>query len=207
MEEKLLKEKALEKLNNWTAKLEELKNQINSESEETFDGFEAQKAKLNKWIEKVKIKLNDAEGIGKEKAEKVHEMLGELKEKALQAKAETEVTMDEQHKNLSEKLDKLKDYLADAYKDSKDSAKDLAEDALDDLDDFHAKFDAYKIKALHMTKDAEDIWEDKRKEINKKLNEFSAKIKDRQGEASEKWEDISKELSEAWKHVRKAFKS
>ena len=207
MDEKLLKEKALEKLNNWIAKLEDLKNQINSESEETLDGFEAQKAKLNEWIEKVKIKLSEAEGMSKEKAETIQKMLGELKEKALQAKAETEVTMDEQHKNLSEKLDKLKDYLINAYKDSKDSAKDLSEDAMDDLDDFQAKFDAYKIKALHMTKGYEGTWDEKRKEINEKLNELSAKLKDSQGEASEKWEDISKELSEAWKHVRKAFKS
>jgi hypothetical protein len=204
MEEKTLKEKALEKLNNWSAKLEELKDQVNSDSNETLNGFEAQKTKLNKWINVAKDKLADTEVISEDKAAEIKEMLVELKEKALVAKAETEDTMDTQHKNLSKNLDKLKDYLHKVYNDSQDSAKDISEEALEDLDDFHAKFDAFKLK---MSKDAEGTWEEKKKEINEKLNELSAKMKESEGEASDKWEDVSKELSEAWKHVRNAFKN
>ena len=207
MEEKSFLDKAQEKLKEWTASLDELKDKLQSESAKTLDDFEDEKVKLKSWIDSATDKLKDAENISDEKMADLKNAFEDLKAKTIEKKAETEEALNEQHINLSKSLDKVKSFFSEAYKDSEKDVKHLSEKALDELEGFHTKFDMYKLRVKHMEKDAVGSWEEKKNELSKKIDELKSKVDASSDVAEDRWDDISKDLKSAWNDIRKAFKS
>ena len=77
---------------------------------------------------------------------------------------------------------------------------------LDNLDDFHTRFDLFRLQ-LHLGKEeAKEDWEQKKKDISNELHTINFKIAKGYEDRAENWDHFSDEITEAWKHIKNSFK-
>jgi len=202
-----LKGRIQEKLNNWKNSAEHLNVQLHLGAEETKDEFEKQKRNLNDWIDIQSKKLHNVKDISHEKALQIKTAMEELQVQAALGKAETEDALKEQQMKLSNDIHNLKLLINKNFSRVKGNTTELLEEINETLDDYHTRFDLFRLQT-HLSKmGANESWNEKKKELSAKLNDLGARIERKKEKASERMDDFSDEMSEAWSHIRKAFKS
>jgi hypothetical protein len=200
-----LKEKTKEKLSDWKASLGHLNVQLHLGKKEARDEFEKQKKNLADWIDTAGEKLHNAKHISKEKALQLKAAIEELRVQAALGRAETEDALNKQQENLNKGIHNLKYKIAETYKTTKEEIDDFTDKAHDKLEDFHTRFDLFKIHAHLAKMDAGETWDKKKKELSVKLHNLNTKLEESKEVSSEKWVKFSEEMSEAWSHFRNAF--
>ncbi|MEP1097335.1 MAG: hypothetical protein ABJG78_19620 [Cyclobacteriaceae bacterium] len=208
MEKELtLVEKGEKKLKEWKHQVEELSLQLQLGIAETKDEFEEQKKKLSTWLDSLGDKLEETKDISKEKLRGIKSSLEELRVQAALGKAETEEHLKEQQKNITLGLHELRRKLSSAYNSTKEGAGSVIEEVSDQLDDFHTRFDLFRLRMhLGMT-EAQEEWDEKKKELAHKLAMVKARLIQAEKETEIKWDGFSSEMSAAWRHFKKAFKN
>lgn len=199
------KEEKNRKLEEWKAKLEHLQVQLHLGIEDAKDEFEKQKKQLEDWLNSTKHKLSDIKDITKDKATNVKSGLEELRLQAALGKAETEQAFQEQREKMSHKIHDLKHKVNEAYYESEGNAKEMLDEAGEKLEDFHTRFDLFRLQAHLGKMEAEDAWKSRKVDISNKMEELKTKLEKGKEVSSEKWDHFSTEMSEAWKHVKKAI--
>lgn len=197
------KEKAEKKLNEWKSLAEDLNVQLHLGTAEAKEEFENQKSNLNRWMQETKEKLSDTvSDISEEKATKLKSSIEELQLQAALGKAETESELKEQQKKIALGIHDVKQQIAEASSSSKDYLDDFKETASDALDNFHTRFDLFKVQ-LHLGKEeGEEFIVEKKKELATKLTEIKSRIELEADESEDKWEDFKKDISEKWNKIR-----
>ncbi len=206
MSEKSMKVKMLEKLNEWKGSAEYLNLQMHLGSAEAKDEFENQKKNLNNWITLTAAKLDDAKGFTDKEVTKIKAALDELRLQIALGKAETEDVIKEQQAKISKAVSKFKQTMADVYKTSEAGVKDFAKESSETIDDLHTRFDLFRLQMHLGKKEAEKLWEEKKKVLSRELDEFKQKADKVADVASDKLEEVSEEISNAWKHLKSVFK-
>ena len=202
-----LKGKVQEKLNNWKASAEHLNVQLHLGAEEAKDEFEKQKNKLGDWLEIQNKKLDNTKDISREKAVQIKAALEELQVQAALGKAETEDALKEQQKKLSNGIHNLKVLINKNYNRVKENTTEFTEEISETLDDYHTRFDLFRLQTHLAKMDANESWNKKKKELSAKLHDLNVNLERKKEKATEKLDDFSDEMSEAWSHIRKAFRS
>ena len=202
-----LKVRIQEKLTNWKNSAEHLHVQLHLGAEEAKDEFEKQKRNLDDWIEIQSKKLQGVKDISLEKATQIKTAMEELRVQAALGKAETEDALKEQQTKLSNGIHNLKLLINKNYSKVKGNTTDVIEEINETLDDYHTRFDLFRLQTHLAKMDANESWNEKKKEISAKLNDLGRRIEREKEKASERLDDFSDEMSEAWNHIRKAFKS
>jgi len=205
--EKSFADKVNEKINDWSVKLGDLKEQFETESNKSIDEFENQKAKLGDWVNEATDKIKKYADLDEAKVADFKNTLNDLKEIASQKKAETIHILNDQHQKLSGELDNLKGHLTKIFNESSNEVKAFSEDSLDKLEHFHSKLDISKLHAENLEKEGEATWNEKKKEITGKIQELKSKLENSKDLTEDTWENFSNEISDAWKSIRNAFKS
>ncbi|WP_420577727.1 hypothetical protein [Ekhidna sp.] len=206
-DELTLKEKGAKKLFEWKQFVHELNEQLHHEVSDAKEEFERQKKKLRTWLDSLENDLDHAIDVSKEKAEGIKASIEELRVQAALGRAEAEDLMHDQQKKLVKGLHDLKHKIHTLYDSSKEDAQSFKEKVEDKVDDFHTRFDLFRLQwHLGMT-EARQEWKEKKKELSHRLHEVNTKLDHLEEEASDKWTGFSSEMSEAWDHFKKAFKS
>jgi len=202
-----LLDKGEKKLKEWMHQVEELNKQLQFGITETKEEFEQQKKGLGKWLDSLGDKLEDTKYISKEKFLSVKSSLEELRVQTALGKAETEDHLKEQQKSILLGLHELKQKLSNKYDSTKEGTSALEEELSDQLDDFHTRFDLFRLR-LHLGKaEAEEEWDEKKKELSHKLTVIKAKLNMAEKETEIKWDGFSSEMGTAWQHYKKAFQN
>jgi uncharacterized protein YoxC len=207
MEKVTLKTRAAEKLEAWKKNVEELKNQMQHNSEEAKDSFEKQKAKLVKWTDEMKVEFERVEGIGEEKAKAVKGNLQDLRVQAALGRMESADALHDQQKKINHSIHNLKQSISKMEKDAEGNAKALLEKSNETLERYQNKFEMYRLQLMDAKEGAIESWQERKDDISLRLQKMSTKLEAGKEEASERWEGFSDEMSEAWTHFRKALKS
>lgn len=194
------------KFDNWKSKVEELRLQMHLGSADARDEFEEQKRKLKKWADEKGKKIDELEGEAKIKLKKLRADLEELQVQAALGRAEAKDAFADQQKQLTTKLHEIEEELKVAYNSTEKGVVKISEEVEEELTDFKTKFELFRVQFSLGKAEAKDYWDDKKKDLSKRLTELDRKIDDMKDRAEDKWDDFSGEMTEAWKHIRKAFK-
>lgn len=201
-----MKEFSKKQLDKWKSRLEHLNVQMHLGAADAADEFEKQKKKLADWSKETSEKIDTLEGVSKEKLSKLRTDLEELRVQAALGRAEAKNEMKEQQRKISHKLHEIKQELSSTVDGAKESVGEFAEEVEEEAEDWHMKFDLFKVHMSLGKAEAEQYWEDKKKELSYKMQEMQDKLERMKEDADHRWEDFSKEMSDAWSHVKKAFK-
>jgi ElaB/YqjD/DUF883 family membrane-anchored ribosome-binding protein len=182
--------------------VDQLEAQLHQGAEEAKDEFEKQKENLTAWLDSVGNKLDKAQDVSSEKAQKLKASVEELRVQAALAKAETKDEIEEQQKNIAEGIHQLRHEISEIYDDSKEKYEGIHEKMDARLDDYQTRFDLFRLQ-LHLGKmEAEEDLEQKKREIADKLSRLKTKLKKGGKELEGKWDEFSSEVSEGWKQIR-----
>ena len=187
------------KIDSWKSSIEQLNEQLHLGIDDAKTEFEVQKKNLKGWIDTLEDKITVSEEIGKEKVEKLKGSIDELRVQAALGKAETADAMHSQQKIINKKIVALKSDFNSFYNTAEN-------DVSEKLDDFHTRFDLFKLQIHLGQKETEDSWKIKRKELSNQLNDLKSKIESNKEFASESVDHFSKEITATWKHLQNAFK-
>ena len=204
--ELLIKEKAKEKLQAWKALAEQLNVQLHLGIAESKDEFEKQKKHLSSLIDATNKKLRILKGISQDSAIKLKSELEELQVQATLGKADTQDAFKDQQQKMAQKIHQLRQSISEFYDSTEENVKDFAEITDEMLNNYHTRFDLFRLQFHLGKKETEQAWEHRKKEVSEVLHHIKVKIDKGSEVSEEKWDNFSKEMSEAWNHVIKAFK-
>jgi len=204
--EQTFKEKAERKLKDLKTLKEHLNVQLHLGTAEIKDEFENQKKNLKEWLDTVNTKLFNAKEISEEKAQKLNTSLEALRTQATLGIASTDEALIEQQKRISNGILHLQMDIEDTFGSSKEQIVDFAEEADDKLNDFHARFDLFRLQLQHGKEESKEIWEQKKKAIFDELHAVEIRIDKGIVETSEKLDSFSDQITDTWKQLKNAFK-
>jgi hypothetical protein len=197
-----MKEKEKNKISRWESLVDQLQAQLEKGSEEAREEFEEQKEHLSTWLISMNEKLDRVKDKSGEKALKLRASLEELRVRSAHAKAETKDQIAEQQKHIAEGIHKLRQEISETYDEAREDVKDIHEKMDDELHDFETRFDLFRLQ-LHLGEmEAEESWEQKRKDLTKKLSHLKTLLKTKSKEIEGRWDEFSDEISEKWKQIR-----
>ncbi|MBN1340998.1 MAG: hypothetical protein JXA03_16840 [Bacteroidales bacterium] len=170
------KETEQKKLNDWKSLAEDLNVLLHMEATGIKDEFEKQKKHLMGWLESANDWLSNVNDLTEEKEKKIKSSIEKLRIQAATGKAETEDALKEQQRTISNGIEQLKINITEAYGSSKVKIGNFAGEAADKLDDFHTRFDLFKLQLYLGRAEAKEEWEQKKKEISDQLHKINVKI-------------------------------
>lgn len=196
------KETVKTKLEEWKSDIESLQLTLHLGKADAGDEFEKQKKNLSKWLQEAKKKLAD---IKDEKAVDLKTKIEELELQAALGRAEGEDELKKQQKNINHAIHNLKSNIKEAYGKTGDKKTEFSDFADKKLDHFHTQFDLFRLHFHLGKKDGEEIWEEKKKEIDAQLKDLNKKMDEIKDSSLDTWEDISDNVSKAWSDFTGSF--
>jgi len=203
---KVNKEKEYKKLNEWNSLADDLNALLHLEAGVIKDEFENQKKHLKVWLESVNEWLSKAKDVSDEKKKKLKTSVEKLHGQVASGKADTEDALIEQQKNISNGIEQLKINITEAYESSKTKIGNFAWEAADKLDDFHTRFDLFRLQLFLGKEEAKEEWEQKKNEISEQLQKIKINIANGYEDRVDNWDHFSSEMTDAWMHIKKAFR-
>lgn len=195
-------ERAKKKFEKWEGMAQRLNLQLHLGAAEAKEAFETQKKELNGWLNEVKAQLDKTEKISKEKATELKTKVEALQVQAALGKAETKDEFEKQQKELTKNIEELKVKLKNIYGTTKDKGSEWANEVEEELEDYHTKFDFFRLQ-LHLGKEeAKEKYEATKKEMESKLRKVEGLLKKGSEAASDNWGSFSSDISKAWKQFR-----
>jgi hypothetical protein len=198
----MMKKKEKKRIKGWKSLADQLHDQLHLGAEEAKDEFENQKKNLKTWLDSVGDKLDQAKDIGSEKVQKLKSSVEALRVQAALAEAETKEEIEEQHKKIAEGIHQLRHEISETYDDSKEKVGGFQAKMDNKLDDFQTRFDLFRLQ-LHLGKmEADENWEQKKKDIADRLFQLKSRLKTKGKEMEGKWDEFSNEIRDGWKQIR-----
>lgn len=179
---------------------------LHLEADGIKDEFENQKKHLRVWLENVNDWLSNVKDVSEEKKMKLKSSVDKLRVQVDLGKADTEETLKEQQQNISNGIKQLKIHITEAYDSSKVRIGNFAREAADKLDNFHTRFDLFRLQLYLDKEEAKEDWEQKKKEISDQLQKIKLSIANGYEDRGDSWDHFSGEMTKAWKHIINAFK-
>lgn len=197
-----MKEEAKRKVEEWKTLVDELNVQFHLGTEEAKEEFEEQKKKLGKWLDAVSHKLQHAKELSKEKALQLKSSMEELRVQAALGTAETKEQLEEQQKKITRGIHQFKHKISEAFETSKEGIDDIVENVDHELNDFHTRFDLFRLH-FHLGKEeTKEMRDDKKKEIANQLHVIKTKLKKGNEAIGNIWDHFSSDIKEEWNRIR-----
>jgi gas vesicle protein len=194
-----------EKLNDWKSQAESLKLQMHLGKNDAKDAFEEKKKEMSKWLDEVGA---DIKGLQKEGQEDLKDLKSKVENLQLQLalkKADSLDQLKENQKKLNDGFNDVKYELNKSIENGKDSLKKWADSTEHKVDQYHSRFDLFKLQLSLGMMEGEEKMEEKRKEVVNKISEFKQQLEGLEDKADLKWDNFKNEIGSAWDHVKKAF--
>lgn len=194
-----------ETLNNWKAQAELFNLQLQLGKKEAEIAFEDKKKEMAEWLDDVRDEIKDWQKEGKEDLSKVKAKVEDLQLQLALKKADSLDQLKANQKKLNNGFHELKYELNKAMEGGKENLQKWAALTEDTIDQYHTRFDLFKVQLSFALEDGEDKLEEKQKELTKKIAEYKQKLEELEDKGDLKWDNFKKEIGSAWEHVKKAF--
>ncbi len=194
-----------EKLNDWKSQAESLKLQMQLGKKEAEDAFEEKKKEMSDWLDDVSEDLNELKKDGEESLSDLKSKIENLKVQLALGKAESMDKLKENQKKLNDSFNEVKYELGKSIKDGKENVKTWADQTEHKIDQYHTRFDLFKLQLNLAKMEGEEKFDEKRKEVSHKISEFKKSLENLDNRTDEKWDHFKKEIGSAWGHVKNAF--
>ena len=194
-----------EKLNDWKSQAELFKLQLLLGKKEAEVAFEEKKKEMAEWLDDVRDEIKDWQKEGKEDLSKVKAKVEDLQVQLALKKADSLDQLKANQKKLNNGFHELKYELNKAMEGGKENLQKWATITEDTIDQYHTRFDLFKVQLSFALEDGEDKLEEKQKELTKKIAEYKQKLEELEDKGDLKWDNFKKEIGSAWEHVKKAF--
>ncbi|MFT6166529.1 MAG: gas vesicle protein [Vicingaceae bacterium] len=194
-----------EKLNDWKSQAELFKQQLLLEKNEAEVAFEEKKEEMAEWLDDVRDDIKDWQKEGQEDLSKLKAKVEDLQVQLALKKADSLDQLKANQKKLNNGFRELKYELNKAMEDGKESLQKWAALTEDTIDQYHTRFDLFKVQLSFALEDGEEKLEEKQKELTQKIAEFKQKLEKLEDQGDLKWDNFKKEIGSAWEHVKKAF--
>ncbi|MCB2222162.1 MAG: hypothetical protein KQI35_17395 [Bacteroidetes bacterium] len=200
------KETEQKKLNEWNSLADDLNALLHLEAAVLKDEFENQKNHLKVWLEYVNDWVSNVKDVSEEKKMQLKSSVQKLRDQVAAGKADTEDALIEQQQNISNGIEQLKINITEVYGASKTKIGNFAGEAADKLDDFHTRFDLFRLQFYLGKEEAKEDWEQKKKEISNQLQKIKLSIANGYEDRADNWDHFSDEMTDAWMHIKNAFR-
>jgi len=186
----------------WKAKAEALRVQLNLGAKEAADAFEEKKKDLGSWAKSTQVNLSAETS---EKAKNLATKLDELQIQAALAKAEGKDAYAEQEKRFQSTYESVKQSLSEIAKSTSDEAKGLGKKAEAQLEDWEIQRDIFRVQMNLAGKEASDEWDKRKKQISDELEVLESKIASAKEDGGETWEKTKEDLASMWNSFKSNF--
>ncbi len=195
-----LNDKLKNTLEELKTKADNLKNKLNLSTADARKEFDIQTEKVKEWMDDNDINSESFKHKSKEAKQELKTMFDELQLQISLGKAEGEDAIKEQSKKVKEQIYKIKIELDkdDKFQKIKNGASEKFNELSDTISILSTKFE-YDIE------DGKEIWEEKKKEINKEIDGWSDEFEELKNKSTEKFDEVSKEVSSVWNKIKKSF--
>ncbi len=193
-----------QRLQNWKSKLEHFNVQLNLGAKEVAEAFEEQKKEVRDWVHTAQKQVEQSQVFGEEKTRELKTKLEELRVQAALGKAETRDTLEEQQQKIGQSMQHLKKDVELSLQKAAEKEGELEGQLKESVSNFKTRFDLMRLRSHLAQMDAEDTWNEKKKDLSTKLQQMKHKLDEGKITSQEKWKGFSTEMGEAWKHFVKA---
>jgi len=164
-----------EKLNDWKAQAEVLKLQMHLGKKEAEIAFEEKKKEMSTWLDEVGDDIKDLQEDGQEELSDLKSKVENLKLQLALKKADSLDQLKDNQKKLNKGFEDVKYELTKNMENGKENLKKWADSTEHKVDQYHSKFDLFRLQLNLAMMDGEDKFEEKRKEVVGKISEFKRK--------------------------------
>ena len=182
------------------SKAEKLKEKLNLSAEESRKEFDVQIDNMQQWMDDNDINSETFKHKSEEAKVELKTMFEELQLQIALAKADGEDSIKEHSRTINEKIHKIK---VEIDKDSR--FKEFKKDASSTLAELSDTISILSTKFQYDIEDGKEAWEEKKKEINKEVDNWSDEFKELKDKSSQKIDGISEEASKLWGKIKKSF--
>ncbi|MEQ8910320.1 MAG: hypothetical protein RIC95_14065 [Vicingaceae bacterium] len=193
------------KLNDWKSQAESLKLQMHLGKKEAEDAFEEKKKEMSDWLDEVSDDIKDLQKESQEDLRGLRSKVESLQLQLALKKADSLDQLKENQKTINNGFNDLKYELNKSIENGKDNLKKWADLTEHKVDQYHSRFDLFRLQLSLGMMEGEDKFEEKRKEVVSKISEFKQKLESLENKADLKWGNFKNEIGSAWDHVKKAF--
>jgi gas vesicle protein len=194
-----------EKLKEWKSQAESLKLQMHLGKKDAADAFEEKKEEMSKWLDEVG---NDIKGLQKEGQEDLIDLRSKVENLQLQLALKKADSLDQlktNQKKLNNSFNDVKYELNKNIESGKESLKKWADLTEHKIDQYHSRFDLFKLQLSLAMMEGEEEVEEKRKKVVSKISDYKQSLENLENETELKWSYFKKEIGAAWDHVKNAF--
>lgn len=192
-----LKEQGQQTLENFKALLDELQVQVNLGKREATDLMNKERKNLRNYISKERAFLKQTAQKSSEHEKNLMNKFATLQDDLDNKIPNSKRAFDSYKKNVLQDIYSLEYAI-------KTESYDVRKSLQKKLDSFKTKLDGYRLQVAISDFDHRDQLENKKIELNDRINDIRKMVKDRQTE-DKKWENFSGEVSSSFQHMKKAF--
>ena len=195
-----LNDKLKDAFDNLKSKSEKLKDKLNLSAEDARKEFEVQTGNMQQWMDDNDINSEAFKHKSNEAKQELKTMFEELQVQLALGKADSEEAIREHSKKIKDKVHQIK---VEIDKDEK--FKSVKNNAYEKLNELNDTISILSTKFQFDIEDGKELWEEKKKEINKEIDSWSDEFEELKEKSAEKLEEVSKEVSNIWNKIKKSF--
>jgi len=195
-----LKDKLKNTIEELKSKAEMLKEKLDLNADDARKEFDAQVDKMKEWMDDNDINSGSFNYKSKEAKEDLKIMFEDLQEQLKAGRVEGEDEIRKQSKKIKEQINKIKNEI-----DTDDKFQKVKGKAYERLDELNDIISILGTKLEYDIEDGKEVWKNKKKEINKEIDNLSNEFDELKNKSASKIEEVSKEVSDVWKKIKKTF--
>lgn len=200
LEQTSLSDKIINGLKKAATELEEFRLQAALGKAEAHDVYDEVKKKFNKYVHESKLRLDNAKDIAKEKSVQIKALLETIQVQLALGKAESKEAFETQRKKITKALNELEEHIK-----KNKTANEYYTKLLLEIGKFRIKLDILKMRYELNKLETRIEFEERKKDLSKKLSDIKKRLLKKEEEAEGKWEHFRDEISDAYSHLKKAF--
>jgi len=198
-------QRAKVRLTEWKKRLIDLKNEAKIQGGEVSEKLEELKNKSKEWIEYLEDRLDSLEERSRDDIQNLRRKLEELKRQAALAKAESSDALQMQEQRLKELIRDSGKMLEKLAATGDQKLKAISEKAGQGLQLLQIRLEILQVQTHLAAMEARSEWEEKKKVLQKEIEELKSRIKKWEKKSSGQLQDFNTEMNEAWRHFKKAL--
>ena len=181
-------------------KAEKLKDKLDLNTADARKEFDYQAEKMKDWMNENDINSESFKHNNEEAKEKLKILFEELQVQLTLGKAESEDAIREQSKKVKGQIQKIKIEI-----DKDDQFQKIRKGAYEKLEELNDTISILSMKFEYDIEDGKEMWEEKKKEINKEIDNWNNEFEEIKNKSADKIEEVTEEISKVWSKIKKSF--
>jgi len=190
----------------WKRQASALEAQLSQSKENAIENLEVQKKQLSEALNKFRTRVEETKAIADEKRSKIQGQIEHLQVQLALGKAETRDALESQKKKIREGISSFETTVDEGIGSLGEVFDELKYVVVDKVHSLEAELDALGVRFDMEKAKKKEQYEEKKKDIAAKIQEFNNTLEEKKHAAQDKAADLESEVKEGFERIRNAFK-